>query len=270
MHKINVLVLYGYGLNCDIETAYAFTLAGANAHRVHINTLINGEADLFDFQIAAFVGGFGWGDDHGAGVVEAVRLKTRIGGKLIRFIEQGGLAIGICNGFQVLINMGLLPGFDGDYTDRSVALTFNDCGNFRDEWVRLATSPDTPCVFTKGMTEQFDLPIRHGEGKFYAEKPVINRLIENKQVVLQYAQPNGTPAEGKFPYNPNGSLADIAGVCDSTGRVFGLMPHPEAYLFRSNHPEWTRTRERYARRKESPPETADGFRFFQNAVDYLK
>jgi len=137
MNNVRALVLTGYGLNCDDETAYALRLAGSDAHRVHINALIHGSVNLTDFQIMVFGGGFSWGDDHGAGVIQAVRMKTNLGDKILEFIDAGNLVIGICNGFQTLVNLGLLPGFDHDYTRRSVALTFNDCGNFRDDWVTL-------------------------------------------------------------------------------------------------------------------------------------
>jgi phosphoribosylformylglycinamidine synthase I len=269
MPSIKALVLTGFGLNCDYETAYALQLAGAAADRVHINALIDGSARLDGYRILVFGGGFGWGDDHGAGVIQAVRMKTRLGDQLIRFVGGGNLVIGICNGFQALVNLGLLPGFDGDYRTRSVALTYNDCGNFRDDWVALAVNPQAPCVFTRGMAH-IELPIRHGEGKFYADPAVIERLVNGNQVVLRYAGPDGHPAQGRFPHNPNGSVQDIAGICDPTGRVFGLMPHPEAYNHPTNHPLWTRQKQRTLRGEETePPEPAPGVRVFINAVEYL-
>jgi phosphoribosylformylglycinamidine (FGAM) synthase-like amidotransferase family enzyme len=194
---------------------------------------------LNDFQILAFGGGFSWGDDHGAGVIQALRLKTNLGDQLLEFVAGEKLVIGICNGFQTLVNLGLLPGIDGDYTKRSVALTYNDCGNFRDQWVLTAINPESPCVFTRGM-ETIELPIRHGEGKFFADDKTLAAITKSQQIVLQYALPDGQPADGAFPYNPNGSLADIAGICDPAGRIFGLMPHPEAYNHMTNHPDWMR------------------------------
>ena len=194
--SIQVCVLTGYGLNCDHETAYAFELAGARARRVHINALIDGAERLEDYQMLAFIGGFSWGDDHGAGVVQAVRMKTNIGDQILSFVAGGNLVIGICNGFQTLVNLGLLPGFDGDYRKRSVALTWNDCGRFRDDWVHLRVNTETPCAFTRNM-RHLELPIRHGEGKFYAAAEVMDRLAENGQVVLQYALPDGAPAAGR-------------------------------------------------------------------------
>jgi phosphoribosylformylglycinamidine synthase len=266
---ISALVLTGYGLNCDHETAHALELAGASARRVHINELIDGSVSLEGFQIVVFGGGFSWGDDHGAGVVQAVRMKTNIGGQILAFVEKGHLVIGICNGFQTLVNLGLLPAVDGDYRARTVALIHNDCGNFQDRWVHLCVNVRSPCVFTRGLAH-LELPIRHGEGKFYAPPDTLTHLVENGQVVLRYALADGPPAQGAFPFNPNGSLNDIAGICDPTGRVFGLMPHPEAYSHPTNHPDWTRQKDRCARTGQAfGIGLTPGVRLFKNAVDYL-
>ena len=268
--RVHVLVLTGYGLNCDFETAYAFELAGAVSDRVHINTLISREVSLADYNILVFDGGFSWGDDHGAGVLEAVRLRHNIGDGLHRFIDEGGLVLGICNGFQALVNLGFLPGFDGDYKTRRVALTFNDCGNFRDDWVTLLANPKSPCVFTRKIT-RLELPVRHGEGKLVAPPEVIERLVDQQQVVFQYATPTGDVAQGKFPYNPNGSVNDIAGICDPSGRIFGLMPHPEAFHHFTNHPDWTREKATLAREgRDIGNKEGDGIRIFRNAVEYMK
>jgi len=267
--KPNVLVLTGFGLNCDHETAYAFELAGAVAKRVHINALIDGDVPLETFQILVFGGGFSWGDDHGAGVVQALRMRTNLGDKLLDFVAGQKLVIGICNGFQTLVNLGLLPGLNGDYTLRSVALTANDCGNFRDQWVNLKINRDSPCVFTHGM-DTLALPVRHGEGKFYTDAYTRDALIGQQLVVMQYALPDGQPANGAFPDNPNGSLADIAAICDPTGRIFGLMPHPEAYNHITNHPDWTRREAKC--KKEGGAEsdrTGQGIQVFKNAVAYF-
>ncbi len=269
--SVNVLVLTGYGLNCDQETAYAFELAGAVSDRVHINALIDGSVTLASYDILAFGGGFSWGDDHGAGVVQAVRLKNNLGKALTDFVNDGKLVIGICNGFQTLVNLGLLPGFDQDYTKREVAITFNDCGNFRDQWVTMKADSASPCVFTKGM-DLAEYPVRHGEGKLYAEAEVIQMLIDNHQVVFRYADKNGNPAGGSFPDNPNGSVADIAGICDTTGRVFGLMPHPEAYKHFTNHPDWTIKKQTLKRQGKTidKDELTSGILLFKNAVDYIR
>jgi len=270
MKQVKALILTGFGLNCDNETALAFELAGAQSHRVHINAVIAGKVRLADFHILAFGGGFSWGDDHGAGVIQAVRLKNHIGKDLLSFVAAGKLVIGICNGFQALVNLGLLPGLDNDYTRRSVAITYNDCGSFRDQWVHLTADPESPCVFTKGL-QTAEFPVRHGEGKFTADPDVVSALCDGRQVVFRYADDNALPAEGVFPLNPNGSVQDIAGICDPTGKVFGLMPHPEAYTHVTNHPDWTR-RKQVQKRLKKPFDTRDtpGIRLFCNGVDYIR
>ena len=269
MGAVKAIVLTGYGLNCDNETVFALDQVGVEAHRIHINALIDKSCRLSDFQILVFGGGFSWGDDHGAGVVQAVRMKTNIGEEIQTFIRDGNLVIGICNGFQALVNLGLLPGFDDDYRSRSVALAYNDCGNFRDAWVNLSVNANSPCVFTRRI-KMIELPVRHGEGKFYSDPSTTERLIQGDQVVLRYADPSGKPAQGRFPHNPNGSLDDIAGICDPTGRVFGLMPHPEAYNHPTNHPDWSRRVD--CRRRDPKVLSTDditGLRVFANAVEYL-
>jgi len=267
---INALVLTGYGLNCDQETAYALGLAGADAARIHINSLIDGFIHLKNFQMLVFIGGFSWGDDHGAGVIQAVRLKTKIGDQIIEFVENGNLVLGICNGFQALVNLGLLPGLAQNYHQRSVALTFNDCGNFRDQWVTLKANPASPCKFTRGV-DLAELPVRHGEGKFFADQATLTELQRNNQVAIQYALPDGRPANGRFPFNPNGSVDDIAGICDASGRIFGLMPHPESYNHPTNHPDWTRRKEIDRRRGTACQINLPvGVRILQNGVDYIR
>jgi phosphoribosylformylglycinamidine synthase len=270
MKQVRALVLTGFGLNCDMETARAFELSGASAQRVHINSLVAGKVDLEDFHILVFGGGFSWGDDHGAGVIQALKLKKHLGNELVSFVKEGRLVMGICNGFQTLVNLGLLPGLQGDYTRRSVALTFNDCGNFRNQWVNLRAVKDSPCVFTRGMAT-VDLPVRHGEGKFVTDRETLARLVGGNQVVLRYADANGQPARGCFPMNPNGSMDDIAGICDPTGRIFGLMPHPEAFNHPSNHPDWPRTKEMLKRSgKTTDQGLTPGIQIFKNGVDYIR
>jgi phosphoribosylformylglycinamidine synthase len=275
MTDVKALILTGYGLNCDYETQYSLELAGADAYRMHMNEFIMGErigsrAALQDYRILVFGGGFSWADDHGAGVIMASKLKRHLGEEINRFIADGNLIIGICNGFQALVNLGLLPGFDPHHTERQLAVTYNDCGNFVDVWVNLKINPTSPCIFTTGI-ETLELPIRHGEGKFIASDSVIDRLLANNQVVLYYADETGEPARGSWPANPNGSLRDIAGVCDPSGRVFGMMPHPEAFNHFTNHPDWTFKKEALRRRGNGRiPEEGDGIQIFKNAVDYAR
>jgi len=275
MKTVKALVLTGYGLNCDYETHFSLKLAGANPERVHINELLSGTrrsagVGLDNYHILVLGGGFSWADDHGAGVVMAARLRYNIGEEIEEFIRRGKLILGICNGFQALVNLGLLPGLDGNYRSRKVALTYNDSGNFVDTWVKLKVEENTVCIFTRGIST-LELPVRHGEGKFYADQEIIDRLMEKNQVVMQYADEEGYPAQGRWPCNPNGSLYDIAGICDSTGRIFGVMPHPEAYNHYTNHPAWVLKREETARTgKGIEREEGEGITIFRNAVDYAR
>ena len=274
MKEVTALVPTGYGLNCDYETLFCLRRAGARADAVHINEIISATRAgtghrLEHYDILVLGGGFSWADDHGAGVLMAAKLRRHLGQDMARFIEDGKLILGICNGFQVLVNLGLLPGFDGDYTARRVALTGNDSGNFIDTWVRLRVEQNTPCVYMSGISE-IELPVRHGEGNLYASDEVIERLEENRQVVLRYADRSGAPAGGAWPANPNGSIHDIAGICDPTGRVFGLMPHPEAFNHFTNHPLWTRRKESLRRSGVvDTPVEGDGIAVFRNAVEYV-
>ncbi len=267
--KVKALVLTGYGLNTDYEMQLAFELAGAQAERVHLKDIISGAAppqgQLEDFQILAIPGGFAFADDIGAGKVLATKLKVHLLDKLIRFVEDGRLILGVCNGFQVLIKLGLLPALN-HYGVQEATLTFNDSGRFEDRWVYLKTVQQSngraveqsKCVFTRGI-ESLYLPVRHGEGKFVPrDEHVLEQLEKNGQIVLKYVDECGQ--EAGYPWNPNGSVKNIAGICDPTGRVFGLMPHPEAFLFKMNHPRWTR---------EELPEEGQGLKIFKNAVEYV-
>jgi len=265
---VKALVMTGFGLNCDLETTYALQAAGAQVDRVHLNSLIAGEKSLRSYRIFVIGGGFSWGDDHGAGVIMAMRLKHRLQDEIVSLVNNGGIVIGICNGFQVLVNLGLLPGFEPGRMKREVALIANDCGGFRDQWVKLSVNSESPCVLSRDI-RSIELPIRHGEGKFFAEPGVVEKLISGRQIFLRYAKPDGSRAFGEFPFNPNGSVEDIAGICDVTGRVAGLMPHPEAFNHFTNHPDWTLLRERYRREGKPIPEEGEGIMFFRNAVRYF-
>lgn len=251
-----VLVLTGFGINCDIETQHAFHLAGAIADRVHINDLIRGNKSILDYHILSFPGGFSFGDDIASGKVLANMIKYNIWDQIKEFIDDGKLIIGICNGFQAMVKMGLLPGYNDD---QEVTLTFNDSGKFEDRWVHLKVNNRSKCAFTKSM-ESIYLPVRHGEGKFVVkDEKVLENLKRNNQIVLKYTDAEGNSAG--YPHNPNGSIENIAAISDRTGRVFGMMPHPEAFLHRTNHPGWTR---------EELPEEGAGLAIFRNAVEYIK
>ena len=256
--KVKVLSLYGYGINCDNETQFGFGLAGAEAEKVHINQLISGEKGLRDYQILAIPGGFSFGDDIGAGKVLATKIKYNLAEEFQEFINEEKLIIGICNGFQVLVKLGILPGFDKNYTNQDVTLTFNNSGRFEDRWVWLKINQKSPCIFTKGI-EKLYLPVRHGEGKFVSKNEIIReRLIAQNQIVVHYADDRGNLSD--YPWNPNGSELNIAGICDETGRIFGLMPHPESFLFPQNHPRWTRMKIK----------EGEGLKIFKNAVSFVK
>lgn len=275
MTPVRALVLTGYGLNCDYETEYSLRIAGAEPHRVHINELIRGERSeerctLDYYHLLVLGGGFSWADDHGAGVLLASKLRYNLGAQIARFIQEKKLIIGICNGFQALVNLGLLPGFEKNYEERRVAVINNDSGNFIDSWVHLKVNLDSPCLFTKGLSS-IELPVRHGEGKFYASDGDMGLLFQNAQVVMQYADESGLEAKGQWPLNPNGSLGDIAGICDSTGRIFGLMPHPEAFNHFTNHPDWTRRKESILREGGKIAwEKGEGIQIFENAVRHIR
>ncbi len=263
---VRAIVLTGFGINCDGETARAFERSGAEVRRVHLNDLIAEPRLLADSAILAVPGGFSFGDDIASGRVLANRLRYRLGNELRRFIADGKLVIGVCNGFQVLVKMGLLPDAEGGMT-QTVTLTHNSSARFEDRWVLLAVDPSTPCVWLRGI-ESLMLPVRHGEGKFLVEDTaLLTAMRHDGRTALRYALPDraltgGAFAGGAYPANPNGSMDDVAGLCDVTGRVFGLMPHPEAYVDATNHPAWTRG--------GSPEGDGDGLRIFRNAVEFAK
>lgn len=246
--SVRTLIITGYGINADYELAEAFQRSGSAADRMHINDIIDDTAVLRGYHILAFPGGFSFGDHISSGLIFANLCKKYLYTALNEFRDAGKLILGICNGFQVLVKMGILPNNTGSW-DQEVSLVHNSSGLFIDEWVRLKKENTGESVWTKGI-ETIDLPIRHGEGKFIVGNEEILAALENNgMVALRYS--------GK---NPNGSVNNIAGITDRTGRVFGLMPHPEAYLIPQNHPQWARNR----RMKNT------GLLFFENAVQYAK
>ncbi|MBU0502846.1 MAG: phosphoribosylformylglycinamidine synthase I [Candidatus Omnitrophota bacterium] len=265
MDKPRVCVLRTAGTNCDQETAFAFEKAGALAELVHINRLILRQSNLDNYHILALSGGFTYGDDIAAGKILANELRHRLVELVRRFIQRGKLIIGICNGFQVLVKSGLLPGnLD---LDQEASLTINDSAKFEDRWVYLkspghkATKSQTKCVWTKGLPQVIYLPVAHGEGKFITmDNSVLERLKKNDQVVFKYSDQKGALSD--YPDNPNGSQENIAGICDDTGRILGLMPHPERHIDVSQHPR---------RHNENKQNTeGDGLLIFRNGVEYAK
>ncbi len=266
MKKVRVLVFWGYGINCEVETAYTFKICGAEPEIVHFSEIFSREKRIPDYHILCFPGGFLDGDHLGSAQACAHRFrffkiqgKTSLWEELLKFLDRGGLIIGICNGFQLLVKMGLLPG--GKYLgERKVSLTYNNSGKFEDRWVYLKVNPHTPCVFLKGLEELY-FPVRHGEGKFVTENDqILQELKENHQIALQYMDPETKEPTPKYPFNPNGSQEAIAGICDPSGRIFGLMPHPEAFNNFTNHPRWTREKNKIAL----------GIYVFKNAVEWVK
>jgi phosphoribosylformylglycinamidine synthase I len=255
---VRVCILFAAGTNCDQESAYAFELVGAVPEVVHVNRFRTGERKLEDFQILLIPGGFSYGDYIASGRIFANELKHFLRDQIEQFIACGKLVLGICNGFQVLVKCGLLPAFERPFEPQTVTLDTNDSGRYEDRWVYLKIE-DSPGIFTRNIESPMYLPVAHTEGKFLAKSvDVLGRLNDNRQVSLRYTTLDGEPAT--FPDNPNGSEEDIAGICDPTGRIFGLMPHPERFVRREQHPRWHRERVK----------DPDGNAIFRNAVEYAR
>lgn len=251
------LVLRTAGTNCDGETAFAFDYVGASAELIHINEIKRNQKIINQFQILAIPGGFTYGDDVSAGKILANELRNTLKTALIKFIKDGKLIIGICNGFQVLVKAGLLPG--NNSFKQTATLTLNDSAKFEDRWVYLKPL-ESCCVWTPGLEEAIYLPVAHGEGKFTTQgNTILEDLKNKKQIVFQYVDRNNKLLG--YPANPNGSVENIAGICDETGRVFGLMPHPERHIQGTQHPRWTRL---------GLKEKGDGLIIFRNAVTFIK
>jgi len=268
--KVKAIVLTGNGVNCEMEMAHACRLAGAETvDIVYTGEILAGKKKLDDYHFLNLPGGFLDGDDLGSAKAGANRFlygrirqsEERLFDQLLRFIGEGKLVLGVCNGFQLMVKLGLLPGFDGNYARQEATLTFNDSGRFEDRWVHLRVNPLSPCVFTRGLKRLY-FPVRHGEGKFVPrDGSVLDRLENKGHIVVQYSDETGRDEVMDYPENPNGSIHAIAGICNETGRLFGLMPHPEAFLHYTNHPRWTR---------ETLPEEGMGLALFRNAVDFIR
>jgi phosphoribosylformylglycinamidine synthase len=264
-----VLVLRSPGTNCDEETAHAFGLAGCETERIHVGEVIRRERRLDEFDVLALPGGFAFGDDLGAGTVLANRLRSRLADDLRAFVDSGRLVIGICNGFQVLVRLGLLPGWDGE---KAVSLVGNASGKFEDRWVGLRIeSAECPFLTVEPDRGAIRLPVAHGEGRFAVRDPeVLERLEAGGQVALRYASARdpGQPADC-YPDNPNGSVNAIAGITNPAGNVLGLMPHPERHVYAWNDPRWTRRRAAWERIEPGEPR-GDGFLFFEGAARHAR
>ena len=245
---IKVGILTGFGINADVELAQAFELAGARAELLPVTSLVDEPQRLKDLQILGFPGGFSFGDHLGSGRVLAQLVKQRLKDELMAFVDRGGLVLGVCNGFQTLVKMGILPNLKGDWTPETT-LIGNDIGCFQDRWVQVSYNTKNTSPWIRGLSDA-DLPIRHGEGRFQvADEAILRTLHEKNLVAVTYRG-----------HNPNGAVDSIAGITDSTGRIFGLMPHPEAFVTRLNHPLWRR-------RTEVGPL---GLQVFQNGVKHFQ
>ena len=260
-----VAVISGFGINCELETMAVFEMAGATADRVHVNRLVSGEVKLEDYQIMAVPGGFSFGDHLGSGRLMGNRFRFGLREQISDFVRAGKPVIGICNGFQVLVKMCLLPGDDEVSLTQTASLALIDSGHFENRWATLEFDTNSPCIWTRGLS-RMRVPVRHGEGKFVTDdRALLDRWAESGQLVARYVDPSseypGASDEVlSYPVSPNQSWRNIAGVCDPSGLVFGLMPHPEA-----NHSTWlgaTWTRE------DTEHGEGEGMAIFHNAVEY--
>jgi phosphoribosylformylglycinamidine synthase I len=254
MDKVKTLILRAPGTNCDVESAFAFAKAGAQLDLVHVTELIRRQKHLSDYRIMVIPGGFTYGDDISAGRILANELRLKLRDEIQKFVDDGRLILGICNGFQVLVKAGLLPKSTGE-NSQLLTIAGNDSGKFDCRWVYLHANRTSPCIFTRGINLMY-LPVAHGEGKVVIEPRVLGEL----NVALHYADEAGDIRAG-YPHNPNGSMDNVAGVCDATGRIFALMPHPERFIRWTQHPRWT---------TEPRRDYGDGFRIFLNVVEWAK
>ena len=256
--KPKALVLQAHGSNRDFDVIEALTLAGADATGIPLNELRVNKTLLSDFQLLVLPGGFSYADALGAGKLLALDLASYFANEISSFIESGKPVIGICNGFQALVKSGILPSGMGRRTaSEGATLTFNAKGHFECRWVTLKPISQT-CIWTKGLDELIECPVAHGEGNFQTSKIFpLSSFIENDQIALTYTCVDGSPAKGEYPINPNGSIHDIAGLCNLQGNVLGLMPHPENHIHAHQHPQWTRGVKRHS-----------GLALFRNGVKY--
>lgn len=257
---MNFCVLRAPGTNCDGETARALEELGCGAEVVHLRRLLDGRADILGYSGLVIPGGFSYGDHVRSGAIMGRTMAHALGGKLSRFVDEGRLVLGICNGFQVLAEAGLLPGFDGTSRFPEMALSKNASSHFEDRWVHLRAE-EGRCLFTRGLPPFLRMPVAHGEGRVVLPPGGLEHLEASGQVALRYVLRSGEPAEGHYPENPNGSIGDIAAIANPEGNVLGLMPHPERAFLRILYPDWTRTGwEGYG----------DGYLLLRNMVEYAR
>ncbi len=274
--KPKAMVLAGYGINCDYETATACEMVGFEARRVHLNDAIAESGKLFEYRLIVFPGGFSFGDDLGSGVAFSAKVRfsvardgERLYDSVMEYVERGGVILGICNGFQILVRLGIIPAIGKKYGEQQVTLAPNREGYFIDRWVNLKVEGSNRCVFTTGMST-LRLPVRHGEGRLLTENiEVLQGIEDDGHVCLRYCDENFNPTD-RFPENPNGSAGAIAGLCDPSGRIFGLMPHPEAAVSVYQYPDWTKLKEKAQRGGARMQERGYGYHIFKNAYEYVQ
>ncbi|HNT29846.1 MAG TPA: phosphoribosylformylglycinamidine synthase subunit PurQ [bacterium] len=291
-----VIVLSGYGLNSELETLQGFLHCGAQGEVVHINDLIDGRKKLADYQIMAIPGGFSFGDDTGSGNAYANRVRNNIWEQVREFVQADKLAIGICNGAQVGANLGLAPALNNAYGERQIALRHNATARYECRWVDIKINQANNCVWTKGI-DTMHIVVSHGEGNFYADPKVLKQLEDKNLIAAQYVKPahppspldslgatedkqlyaqslkltadSFAPANGEFPYNPNGAQLDMAAISDECGRILLIMPHPERAMFFTQRDDWPLFKEKNLRAGEEIPIETDGMHIFRNAVEYF-
>ena len=265
--KPKALVFAGYGLNSEEETKLAFDMAGGIGEIVHINDIIDGTRKLSDYQIFAVPGGFAYGDDTGAGNAFAQKMKNHLWEALQKFVTEDKLAIGICNGFQVLVNLGLLPALNMEYGKRELGLMPNELPRYTVRFVDLRIdNPHSP--WTKGL-DLISIPVSNGEGKLFATDETLKKINDKKLVAFRYVKGPMCDYLG-VPASPNGSIDDIAGITDESGKVLGVMPHPERAMFFTQLPNWQVLKQEYLKKGEELPTYGPGFGVFQNAIKYFK
>lgn len=263
MKDVKACILRVGGTNCDHETKVALEDLGLPSEIVHMNQLLKGKKNLEDYHLLVIPGGFSYGDYVRAGAIWGKKLASKIRRDLERFIDEGKAVIGICNGFQVLVESGVLPGLKGLSEYPQATLATNTSAKYECRWIYLKHHKSSCKLLSKleeGMVLR--IPIGHGEGRFIADKEILDEMLDKKLIVFTYCKPDGSPANGEYPYNPNGSMLDIAGICNPKGNVMGMMPHPERAYFGWQLPDWTKSK--------NPPQYGDGRLILESIVDYVK
>lgn len=266
---VKVLIMSGYGINCETESAHAFEKVGAKCDIVHINDLISKKKKMSDYDVLMFPGGFSYGDDTGSGNAYANKIKNNLWNDLIEFIDSKKLILGVCNGFQIMTHLGLFAIPSTRYGKRINAIQPNNSNRYECRWVHIKNQTSR-CIFTKGI-DITHLPVAHGEGRFFCDEKIFDELKRNNQVVFNYCDEKGNDANGVYPINPNGAMGDIAAICDKSGRIMGMMPHPERAIYSISEPEFQLKKEIAKREHKEILELIESnLMIFKNAVDFFK